>query len=221
MSPPSPIGTEFFVAPPLFAMFAGRPGPSRGLAASLACQVELARLRPELRACYGYELHMRIGINTGPAVVGNLGSRRRFNYTMLGDAVNLAARLEGLNKQFGIYTLISETTQAATAAGVAAREISRVTVVGRRGPVRIFEPLPARGGPGPATVRAFRRRPRPLLCGPLRRSGGNVCRHCPRRSSGGSLRGALPGVAIGTVSRRLGRHLADDRQVGGIFGATF
>ena len=53
---------------------------------------------------------MRVGMNSGPAVVGNMGSQTRFDYTMLGDAVNLAARLEGINKQFGTYTMLSEAT---------------------------------------------------------------------------------------------------------------
>ena len=53
---------------------------------------------------------MRIGLNSGPAVVGNMGSRTRFDYTMLGDAVNLAARLEGVNKQFRTYTMVSAAT---------------------------------------------------------------------------------------------------------------
>lgn len=84
---------------------------------------------------------MRIGLNTGPAVVGNMGSHARFDYTMLGDAVNLAARLEGINKQFGTYTLVSEAVLRATSGIFAARELGRVVVVGRREPVTVFEPM--------------------------------------------------------------------------------
>lgn len=114
----------------------------RGVRAAIACQLKLAELRPDFRSRYGHDLFMRIGINTGPAVVGNLGSRHHFNYTMLGDAVNLAARIEGINKQFGTYTLISEMTLAALSdAELPVREISRVTVVGRSQPIRIYEPL--------------------------------------------------------------------------------
>ena len=68
-------------------------------------------MRPGFKERIGKEMFMRIGINTGPVVVGNLGSHTRFDYTIIGDAVNIAARLEGANKQFGTYTMISQTTR--------------------------------------------------------------------------------------------------------------
>jgi adenylate cyclase len=89
----------------------------------------------------GKDMFMRIGINTGPAVVGNLGSHTRFDYTMLGDAVNLAARLEGVNKQFGTYTMISQSTRDLLQDALAVRELARVAVVGRKEPVTVYEPL--------------------------------------------------------------------------------
>ena len=109
--------------------------------AALRCQDRLAELRPVFRKRIGTDLFMRIGLNTGPAVVGNMGSHARFDYTMLGDAVNLAARLEGINKQFGTYTLVSEAVLRATSGIFAARELGRVVVVGRREPVMVFEPM--------------------------------------------------------------------------------
>lgn len=109
--------------------------------AALLCQARLAEIRPEVRDRIGKDLLMRIGINTGVAVVGNMGSATRFDYTMLGDAVNLAARLEGVNKQFGTYTLISGSTAEALEGAFPLREVARVGVVGRTAPVTIFEPF--------------------------------------------------------------------------------
>jgi adenylate cyclase len=109
--------------------------------AALQCQSRLAELRPAFFDRTGKEMHMRIGINTGPAVVGNMGSRTRFDYTMLGDAVNLAARLEGVNKQFGTYTMISDATRQLMGKEFAARELARVAVVGKTEPVVVYEPM--------------------------------------------------------------------------------
>lgn len=113
----------------------------RAVQAALACQARLAELRPEFTQHYGYELSMRIGINTGEAVVGNMGSTRRFDYTMLGDAVNLAARLEGVNKVFATRILISEATANRLDPALPIRAIATVAVVGRKEPVTIYEPL--------------------------------------------------------------------------------
>ncbi len=113
----------------------------RCVRAVLRCQAKLAEMRPELRKSMGKDLKMRIGVNTGQAVVGNMGSHSRFDYTMIGDAVNLAARLEGINKQFGTYVLISESTMKKMDDAFPAREVSRVAVVGRREPVVVYEPM--------------------------------------------------------------------------------
>lgn len=113
----------------------------RALRAALSCQDRLSELRSAFRKRIGTDLFMRIGLNTGPAVVGNMGSHSRFDYTMLGDAVNLAARLEGINKQFGTYTLVSEAVLEATSGIFAARELGRIVVLGRRDAVRVFEPM--------------------------------------------------------------------------------
>jgi len=113
----------------------------RVVRAALRCQQKLAELRPVFRERIRQDMFMRIGMNTGPAVVGNMGSHSRFDYTMLGDAVNLAARLEGVNKQFGTYSMISQVTLDLLEDTFAARELARVAVVGRRVPVTVYEPM--------------------------------------------------------------------------------
>lgn len=119
----------------------------KAVRAALRCQEQLQAMRPGLHARYGTNLVMRIGINTGHAIAGNMGSSIRFDYTVLGDAVNLAARLEGANKFFGTCTMIAKTTFSQLGSGFHCRELGRIRVMGRREPVTVFEPLSFAGSP--------------------------------------------------------------------------
>jgi adenylate cyclase len=113
----------------------------RGVRAALRCQAKLAEMRPSIKERIGKNMFMRVGMNTGAAVVGNMGSKTRFDYTMLGDQVNLSARLEGINKQFGTYIMVSGATVQKIAGAFPARELSKVAVVGRKEPVTVYEPM--------------------------------------------------------------------------------
>lgn len=86
-------------------------------------------------------LYVRMGINSGPMVVGNMGSAQRMNYTMMGDAVNLASRLEGANKAYDSDIMISESTLSACSDEVDVRELDRIRVVGKSEPVTVFQLL--------------------------------------------------------------------------------
>jgi adenylate cyclase len=83
----------------------------------------------------------RIGINTGPMLVGNLGTTRRMDYTILGHEANLAARLEGVNRQYGTWIMLSEKTYRAAGDGFLIRRLDRVRAVGIQEPIRLYELL--------------------------------------------------------------------------------
>ncbi|MFU8818270.1 MAG: CHASE2 domain-containing protein [Desulfurivibrio sp.] len=110
------------------------------LAASLAMVREASRLQEQFKARGWPPIRIGIGLNSGPMNVGNMGSEFRMAYTVMGDAVNLGSRLEGLTAQYGVDILISEFTRDLVP-DYACRELDKVRVKGKERPVVIFEPL--------------------------------------------------------------------------------
>jgi adenylate cyclase len=108
--------------------------------AALEMQDKLQTLNENFRDKNWPALQVGIGINTGPMTVGDMGSRIRLAYTVIGDSVNLGARLEGLTKDYGVDILVGETTREQTRE-LAYRELDRVQVKGKEQAVTIFEPL--------------------------------------------------------------------------------
>lgn len=113
---------------------------SHAVAAALRMTETAARLSAEFRKKGWPEIRIGVGLNTGPMNVGNMGSKFRMAYTVMGDAVNLGSRLEGLTKHYGVSILVSESTRE-QAPDVQFLELDRVRVKGKEKPVAIFEPL--------------------------------------------------------------------------------
>lgn len=108
--------------------------------AAIEMERALVHLNAGLAARGLAPLAMRVGINSGVAVVGNLGSPTRFSYTAVGDSVNLASRLEGANKQYGTMILLGESTARQLAGQVGLRLVDRIAVKGKQQAVEIFTP---------------------------------------------------------------------------------
>jgi adenylate cyclase len=142
--------------------FWGAPLPHPGHAltackAALRNQERLAVLR-EVLIKEGFPVvKARIGLNSGTASVGNLGSPMRFSYTALGDDVNLASRLEGANKLYGTYILISHATRTQAGAAVEVRELDLIKVKGKDRASAVYELLGLAGSTDPAVLKKARR----------------------------------------------------------------
>ncbi|PIQ95811.1 MAG: adenylate/guanylate cyclase domain-containing protein [Nitrospinae bacterium CG11_big_fil_rev_8_21_14_0_20_56_8] len=117
----------------------------RACLVSLDMQKKLEEMRQEWNARGKPGLRCRVGLNTGLMVVGNMGSKMRMDYTIMGDAVNLASRLEGVNKVYGSHIMISQFTYEDAKEGIEVRELDKIRVVGKAEPVTIYEVLARKG----------------------------------------------------------------------------
>ena len=125
--------------------FWGAPLPDtdhakHAILAGIEMQATLKALQPQFRERGWPEIHIGVGINTGRVSVGNMGSEVRVAYTVMGDAVNLASRLEGITKQYGVGLIVGESTRN-TVADFLYRELDHVRVKGKDKPVAIYEPI--------------------------------------------------------------------------------
>jgi len=118
-----------------------------------ACAAALGALRR--LAASGTGLHMRIGINTGMVLVGNIGSSDRLSYTAIGDSVNIASWLEAVNKRYGTDILIGEATREAAGDAILVRRLDRIAVYGRDGGTVVYELLGLAGETLPAWVEPY------------------------------------------------------------------
>lgn len=115
--------------------------PERACRAALEMVTALKKLQQRWEAQGRAQINIGVGINTGPMIFGNMGSKNRKNITIMGDNVNLASRLEGINKEFGTRLIISESTCHAAGHILVVRELDLIRVKGKMKPVRIYELL--------------------------------------------------------------------------------
>jgi len=116
-----------------------KPDPAHA-ANAVRCALAIQQATHERLFGGGVRMRTRCGINTGRIVTGAVGARNRLLYTVHGDEVNIAARLEQLKKQYGTYILATESTVKAAGAGFEFRRVDEVTVRGRASPTAIYAP---------------------------------------------------------------------------------
>jgi adenylate cyclase len=127
-----------------------------GCQAAIEMLYALDKLRTEFKAKGFPDIDIGIGLNTGPMSVGNMGSGERFTYTVMGDAVNLGSRLEGLTKEYGIKIMISEFTHAKLTPGkFFTRDLDDIRVKGKNEPVKVFHLMRPDFLPTPDLIREF------------------------------------------------------------------
>ena len=114
--------------------------PQHAVLGALAMLEKLVEMQPELSERGWPEINIGVGINSGMMNVGDMGSEYRRAYTVIGDAVNLGSRLEGLTKYYGVRLIVSESTRAGLK-GIVLRTLDRVQVKGKNEPVDIYEPV--------------------------------------------------------------------------------
>ncbi len=137
--------------------FFGAPIPHKDHAirccrAAVDMQKKLVELREHWKQDGFPTILSRMGMNTGQAVVGNMGSQQRMDYTMMGDTVNLASRLEGANKAYGSFTMISQTTYEYVKDDFLTRKLDLLQVVGKSEPIAVYELIDRRGHADQRTI---------------------------------------------------------------------
>jgi len=142
--------------------FWGAPLPAKDHAKrAVRCAIAMRNKCDELRAGgqekFGLEVYARACVNSGGAVVGNMGSKHKYNYTVMGDMVNLASRLESANKAYETFLMVSESTVARLDDEFDVRELDRIAVKGKETAVTVYEVIDVKGKSDPAWLARARR----------------------------------------------------------------
>ena len=113
--------------------------------AAIDQQEKLKSLRQEIKKEHGVDIYVRMGVNSGVVSAGNMGSAQRFQYTVMGDAVNQASRFEGANKQYGTYLMVGEETLKRAKDYIEVRILDKLVVKGKLIPITVYELLAKKG----------------------------------------------------------------------------